>query len=75
MDIKTLRERKVELDKQYSDLNSAKQEIVKQMKNFSTKVAEINVEQVKLQGQSFDLNRLIEEIEPEAKVEASSVKK
>ena len=60
MDIQKLRERKGELEKRFNDLTSAKQLLNK-------KLQEINTEQIQLQGQFIEINKLIEELEPKGK--------
>lgn len=60
MDIQKLKVRKGELEKRFNDLASAK-------KLLNNKVGEINTEQVQLQGQFIEINKLINELDPKEK--------
>lgn len=62
VDVEKLKNRKTELDKKFNELNEVKKTLTKEMQNISDKIAQLNSEQIKLQGQFFEITHMLKEL-------------
>lgn len=62
MDIEKLKARKAEIKKKFNDLNEVKGQLVAQLKNFQEKIAGVNSDQIKMQGQFLEINIMLKEL-------------